>query len=145
MAKFMDLYTELPATELAAKVERGIGSFTFSIGEPTARGPRFFWEHGNVSIDTLNLEQIEIAREDTHLRSPRSKLNFYPSPDYEGSLDVYQMAAIAINEWTGDLALLNWGETIDVERINGKTTLNHTALTSEELAVINRYLNFKVD
>ena len=143
MAKFMDLYTELPAIELAAKVERGIGSFKFTISEPTALGPRFVWEHGSVSVIALNNEQKELAREDCRVRNPISHLYFHPRPEYEGSLDVYQMTATALNDWEGDLALVNWGETVEVERVDGKVTLNRSSIPAEALTLMNYMVRHK--
>ena len=118
MSLFIDLYAELPYPELLEKIEQGIGRFRFIPTVSTDLGPRFFWGRGDVSVTGLTEEKKDIVREDSGIRNPVSRLHFHPNPDYEGSLDILQMMAIALKEWQGDLVLISYDETVLVERVN---------------------------
>ncbi len=92
------------------------------------------WQHGVFSVRELDNEDREEQKIRFNL-PPTLKTRIWLTTDqvYEGQTVVYQMVATAFKEWEGDLAVLNNGDYLRVERVHGNIRLREDCLGPDRL------------
>lgn len=118
MSLLLELYTSRPAAELESLVRNGLDPFIFKLHEMTSRGPRFYWDHGNVIVASLSDSQKETVTESTRMLSPQSQLYF--SPMQAGVEDIYRMTDQVLAALPGDVVLVSNADHITVARLGGE-------------------------
>jgi hypothetical protein len=119
---FMELYTDLPSEEVVQRLSSGqLGSVHFGPSEQDSRGLFGNWEYGVFSIKPLDDEYHQELK-DVHGLPVTLKTRIWIStqPYYEGQIALYHVMSHLLRNWPGDLALLNYGETVMVQRIGGQ-------------------------
>lgn len=131
MSTFLNLYTELPPSELLSKVEQGLlGPVVFTPMESSPLGRRFRWTEGYFTVTTPSEAGRESVQECTKMHNPCSELYISPS-GAKGYLDVLKITADALEKLQGDLLLLHSSEHVLVERIGGIVTLSRDGIAEE--------------
>lgn len=92
------------------------------------------WKGGVFSVRSLDSEDLEDLNERFNLpRTFQTKLWITTDDVYQGQTEVYRMTSIFLKEWRGDLALLNNGDHLRVQRIGGQIGLREDSLNPERL------------
>lgn len=119
----MVIYTELAVEEVVSQVKSGrLGGVDFG---PSARKDSGSlvgdWQHGVFLIDHLEEDDKEELPLSFGLpKNLSTKVWISTQPYYEGQIALYHVMAHLLHNWPGDLALLNYGETVMVQRVGGQ-------------------------
>jgi hypothetical protein len=137
MSCYMSLYTTVPEDKALSRIRLGhVGPCTFgafSRGSHTGRWGGD-WNGGVFSVNTIDDEDRDDLQDRFHLpRTLQTRIWITTDEVYEGQTDVYHMTAILLKEWEGDLALLNNGDYLRVQRVNGQISLRADYLNPERL------------
>ena len=136
MSSYMEIHTTQPLEIVKTCFDkRRIGPF--SLTPPTQKTSTRWggeWKLGVYSIRSLDEDDRDDLHERFHLpRTLKTRIWITTDEVYEGQTDVYHMTAILLKEWEGDLALLNNGDYLEVQRLSGKISLRDDCLNPERL------------
>ncbi len=122
---FMELYTSLPSEEVVRHLSKGqLGPVKIGPAERDSRGLFGNWDYGVFSIKPLDEEYHQELKDVHNLPTTlQTRIFISTQPYYEGQLALYRIMAHLLRTWSGDLALLNYGETVMVQRIGGQIKL----------------------
>ena len=137
MSQFMEIHAALPLEQVVNHLQRGrLGPFAF--GPLIARaGNRWggTWERGVLSVRALDEEDRQELHERFHLPKTLRSCIWITTPDIHADEEAaHHMMAIALREWEGDMVLLNGGDELEVQRINGKIQVRSDYLSPGSLA-----------
>lgn len=137
MSFFMSFYTEVPEDKVLNRLRQdGIGPCHFGPLSQGSHSRRWGgdWSGGVFSVNTIDDEDRDDLSEQFKLpRTLQTRIWITTDDLYQGQTDVYHMTAILIKEWKGDLALLNNGDYLRVQRVNGQVSLRADCLNPERL------------
>lgn len=119
------------------KIGRGcIGKHHFELS--TAKSGGLWsgqWDRGVFCIDGLEQEDIEELRRQFHLPATLKTRVWLTTPDiHQDQEAAHDIMATALREWKGDMALLNGGDTVEVQRVNGIIQARSDYLSAGSLA-----------
>jgi|GEM_PF-1612028 len=99
------------------------------------------WEYGVFSIEELAEESHDTLHEEGHdlPKTLKTLLWITTQPLYPGQDAVYDMTVDALRKWDGDLALLNNGDSVLVQRVDGKINLRVDYMNDEILAKFKEF------
>jgi hypothetical protein len=137
MSFFMSLYTEAPEDIVLHRLGQGcIGPCSFGPLSQGNHSKRWGgdWSGGVFSVNTLDDEDRDELKEQFNL-PPTLQTRIWITTDevYQGQTEVYHMTAILLKEWQGDLAVLNNGDHLRVQRVNGQISLRADCLNPSRL------------
>jgi hypothetical protein len=137
MSYFMNLCTSEPEEKVLNRFRQGhIGPCTFSNFSRGTHSKNWGgdWSGGVFSISTIDDEERDELNQQFSLpRTLRTKIWITTDELYEGQTDLYHMTALLLKEWQGDLALLNNGDYLEVQRINDQVSLRADCLNPSRL------------
>ena len=135
----MNLYTAESEDTVLSRLRRGhIGPCTFSNFSQGSHSKKWGgdWSGGVFTISTIDEEERdELSQQFSLPRTLRTKIWITTDEVYEGQTDVYHMTALLLKEWQGDLALLNNGDYLRVQRINNQVSLRADSLNPTRLVL----------
>jgi len=140
MSAFMEINTELPHGEVVEHFRRGhIESVNLDSLRLAADGCWCgTWEFGDFSIERINEEQrLDLKQRFNLPLTLKTRIWITTDELYEGQTGVYLMAAEALKNWEGDLAVLNNGDYLRVQRVAGHVSLREDCLNPERLVFYN--------
>lgn len=132
----MNLYTALSHDDVLERLRQGkIGPFTFTqIMQDRSGAWGGDWNRGVFSIRALDDEdKADLHHQFALPPSLQTKIWITIDELYEGQTDVYHLTALLLQAWPGDLALLNNGDYLRVQRVNGQISLREDCLNPERL------------
>lgn len=137
MSAFMEIHTALEHDDVLARIGQGcIGRHHFELS--TAKTGGLWagqWDRGVFCIDSLAQEDLEELRGRLHLPATLKTRLWLTTPDIHRDQEaVHDIMATALREWKGDMALLNGGDTVEVQRVNGAIQARSDYLSAGSLA-----------
>lgn len=133
----MSLYTAVPEDKVLSRLRQGgVGPCIFGPMSQGNHSKRWGgdWIGGVFSINTIDDEDRDDLNEQFNLpRTLQTRIWITTDEVYQGQTDVYHMTAILLKEWEDDLALLNNGDYLRVQRVSGQISLRADCLNPERL------------
>ena len=118
---FMELYTDLSLDEVVKHLSNCRVGGCFGAVEQDKRGLFGNWDYGVFSIKPLSDEYHPELKEVHNLPvTLKTRVWFSTQPYYEGQIALYRVVTHLLENWPGDMALLNYGETVMVQRVDGR-------------------------
>ncbi len=119
----MELHTELSKDRVLELLRKGrLGDIDLKPLEMTRLGAGVCdWDYGFFAVRENEAEMVEELGVQHGLPSTlRTRIKITTQLYYEGQLAVYHLTAHVLRNWPGDLALLNYGETVMAQRVSGQ-------------------------
>ena len=134
----MELHTELSKDRVIESLRKGrLGDIHLKPLRTTRLGAAVCdWDYGIFAVRENAAEIVEDLGVQHGLPTTlRTRITMTTKPYYEGQLAVYHLMAHLLRDWPGDLALLNNGDYLRIQRIDGKVKMRADCFNEDILPI----------
>ena len=135
---FMELHTDIPKDQVLDSLQQGrLGDIVLGTIKKTQLGAGVCdWSHGIFAVRENEAEMVnEMGTQHGLPATLRTRIKITTQPYYEGQVAVYHLMSHLLRNWPGDLALLNYGETVMVQRVNGQIKIREDQFNDDILPI----------